>query len=157
MKTSMAILLLSGLLAGFLTQTSLSQNQDVAVVVNPTNPVSNLTRSELRRIFAGEKRTWAGGLPIKIITRVPGSYEHVVLLRLLRMNESEYKQYWIAQIFHGEAQTEPAAMFSNGMQKEAISAFPGAIALVDLVDVKLGMKVVKVDGHLPGEPAYPVH
>jgi len=72
------------------------------------------------------------------------------------MNESEYKQYWIAQLFHGEAQAEPAAMFSNGMQKEAISAFPGAIARVDPVDVKPGMKVVKVEVHLPGEPGYPV-
>lgn len=157
MKTSRPILLLSSLLVGMLIQTSLAQNQDVAVVVNPKNPVSNLSRSELRQIFAGEKRTWPGGLPIKIITRVPGSYEHVVLLRILRMNESEYKQYWIAQLFHGEAQAEPAALFSNGMQKEAIGAFPGGIALVDLVDVKLGMKVVKVDGHLPGEPGYPVH
>jgi len=157
MKPSRQILLLSSLLVGMLIQTSFAQNQDVAVVVNPKNPVSNLSRSELRKIFAGEKRTWTGGLPIKIITRVPGSYEHVVLLRLLKMNESEYKQYWIAQVFHGEAQAEPAAMFSNGMQKEAISVFPGAIALVDPVDVKLGMKVVKVDGHLPGELAYPVH
>src|ERR1700688_1091943 len=119
-KTSMAILLRSGLLAGTLTQTSLAQNQDVAVVVNPKNSMSNLSRSELHKMFAGEKRTWAGGVPIKNITRVPGSYEHVVLLRLLRMNESEYKQYWIAQLFHGEAQAEPAAMFSNGMQKEQL-------------------------------------
>ena len=73
------------------------------------------------------------------------------------MNESEYKQYWIAQVFHGEAQAEPVTVFSNGMQKEAIGAFPGAIALVDLADVKPGMKVLKVDGHLPGEPGYPVH
>jgi len=45
----MAILLLSGLLAGTLTQTSLAQNQDVAVVVNPKNSMSNLSRSELRK------------------------------------------------------------------------------------------------------------
>jgi hypothetical protein len=42
------------------------------------------------------------------------------------------------------------------MQKEAIMVFPGAIALVDLIDVKPGMKVLKVDGHSPGEPGYPV-
>ena len=157
MKTSMAFLLLSGLLVGTLAHTSLAQNQDVAVVVNPKNPVSNLTMSELRKVFAGEKRTWAGGLSIKIITRAPGSYERVVLLRLLRMNETEYRQYWVAQVFHGEAQADPAALFSNGMQKEAIVVFPGAIALVDPVDVKPGMKVLRVDGHLPSEPGYPVH
>lgn len=151
----MAALLLGCLLTATLAQVSSPQNQDVAVVVNPKNPVSNLSGSELRRIFAGEKRIWAGGVSIKIITRAPGSYEHVVLLRLLRMNEKEYKQYWIAQVFHGEAQAGPITLFSNGMQKEAIMVFPGAIALVDLIDVKPGMKVLKVDGHSPGEPGYP--
>jgi hypothetical protein len=43
------------------------------------------------------------------------------------------------------------------LTKEAIGAFPGAIALVTLGDVKPGMKVLKVDGLLPGEPGYPLH
>ena len=150
----MAILLLTSLLGPALVQISLAQNQDVAVVVNPKNPVNDITRAELRKIFAGEKRTWARGVSIKLVVRVPGSLERVVLLRLLGMSENEYKQYWIAQVFHGEAQAEPVALFSNGMQKEAVAAFPGAIALVTLGDVKPGMKVLKVDGHVPGEPGY---
>jgi hypothetical protein len=89
--------------------------------------------------------------------RVPGSYERMVLLKLLGMSEGEYKQYWIAQVFHGDAQVEPVALFSNGMQKEVLLAFPGAIALVVLQDVKPGMKIVKVEGRSPGEPGYPVH
>jgi hypothetical protein len=43
------------------------------------------------------------------------------------------------------------------MQKEALVVFRGAITLIDLSDVKPGMKILKVDGHLPGEPGYPVH
>ena len=157
MKTSLTILLLNCLLGAALVQIPLAQEQGVAVVVNPKNPVSDITKSELRKIFAGEKRTWPGGLSIKLIVRVPGSYERIVLLRLLRMSESEYKQHWISQVFHGEAQAEPVALFSNGMQKEAIAAFPGAIALVALGDVKPGMKVLKVDGLLPDAAAYPLH
>jgi ABC-type phosphate transport system substrate-binding protein len=157
MKRSTAILLLISLLGPALAQISLAQNQDVAVVVNPKNPKNEISKSELRTIFAGEKRTWPRGVSIKLIVRVPGSCERVVLLRLLGMSESEYKQYWAAQVFHGDAQTEPVALFSNGMQKEAIGAFPGAIALVTLGDVKPGMKVLKVDGHSPGEPGYPLH
>jgi hypothetical protein len=48
------------------------------------------------------------------------------------------------------------ALFSNGMQKEAVSLFPGAVALVVFQEVRSGMKVVKVDGHLPGEAGYPL-
>ncbi|HWY20104.1 MAG TPA: substrate-binding domain-containing protein [Candidatus Acidoferrum sp.] len=157
MKKSMTLLVLISLLGPALAQISPAENQEVAVIVNPKNPVNTVTKSELRKIFAGEKRTWPGGVSVKLIVRVPGSYERVVLLRLLGMSESEYKQHWIAQVFHGEAQAEPVALFSNGMQKEAIGAFPGAIALVTLGDVKPAMKVLKVDGHLPGEPGYPVY
>jgi hypothetical protein len=70
------------------------------------------------------------------------------------MSENEYKQYWAAQVFRGEARAEPTVLFSNGMQKEAVAAFPGAIVLMTVQDVKPGMKVVKIDGHLSGEPEY---
>ena len=157
MKKSMTLLVLISLLGPALVQISLAQDQDVAAVVNPKNPVDNLTKSDLRKIFAGEKRAWPGGLSIKLLVRVPGSYERVILLRLLGMSESEYKQHWILQVFHGEAQAEPVALFSNGMQKEAIAAFPGAIALVVIGDVKPGMKVLKVDGLLPATVGYSLH
>jgi len=129
----------------------------VAVVVNDKNPVTNVTTAQLRKLFAGEKHAWAGGLPVKLFVRAPGAYERVVLLKLLDMSESEYKRYWTAQVFRGDAQAEPIALFSNGMQKEALIAFPGAVALVNFQDVKGGMKVVKVDGRLPGEAAYPLN
>jgi len=111
---------------------------------------------ELRKLFAGEKRSWANGQAVRIFVRASGTSERATLLKLLGMSENEYKQYWTAQIFRGEAQIEPVALPSNGMQKEAIAAFPGAIALVAAQDVKPGMKVVKVNGHLPGEAGYPV-
>jgi ABC-type phosphate transport system substrate-binding protein len=129
----------------------------VAVVVNSTNPVTNISTSDLRKLFTGEKRSWAGGLAVRLFVRAPGAYERVVLLKLLGMSESEYKAYWTARVFRGEAQAEPVALFSNAMQKEALTIFPGAIALIDFQDVKPGMRVVKVDGHSPGEAGYPLN
>jgi len=105
------------------TADAVAQTDHVAVVVSEKNPVANLTKPELRRIFAGEKRSWAGGQPIRLFVREPGTHERAVLLKLLGMSESEYKQYWAAQVFRGEAQAEPVALFSNGMQKEALTTF----------------------------------
>ena len=136
---------------------ALGQRVDVAVVINPNNPVASVTNSELRKIFAGEKRSWDRGIRIKLIVRLPGCRERLALLKLLGMSESEYKQYWAAQVFRGEADSEPFAAPSVGMQKEAMKIFPGAISLVDAPDVKPGMKVLKVDGLLPGAPGYPLH
>jgi ABC-type phosphate transport system substrate-binding protein len=136
-----------------------AQRKDIAVVVNPNSSVTNISFADLRKCFLGEKRTWPGGAPVKLIVRAPGSRERIILLRILAMSESEYKQYWAAQDFRGEADAEPFTMPSFGMVKEAIKVFPGAISLVDPAEVKPGveLKVIKVEGHLPGEDGYPVH
>jgi ABC-type phosphate transport system substrate-binding protein len=131
-----------------------AQSGDVAVVVNDGNPVTKLSSTDLRKIFAGDKRSWAAGLPIRIFVRGPGTNERVALLKVLGMTELEYKQYWTAQVFRGDAQVEPTALPSNGMQREAVVAYPGAVALVALQDVKAGMKVLKVEGRMPGEAGY---
>jgi ABC-type phosphate transport system substrate-binding protein len=134
-----------------------AQAGDVAVVVNDHNPVTKLSRAELRKIFAGEERSWPAGLPIRIFVRSRGTHERGALLKLLGMTETEYEHYWTSQVFRGEAQAEPATLPSNGMQKEALVAYPGAVALVSLEDVKPGMKVLRVEGRMPSEAGYPLH
>ena len=133
-----------------------AQTADVAVVVNPKNGVANLTMSELRKLFAGEMRAWPGGTPVKVIIRAPDAHERSVALHLMGFSEDEYARYWTAQAYRGEG-LEPVAVFSNGMQKEAVISIPGAIALIDVRDVKPGLKVVKIEGKLPGEDGYPLH
>lgn len=138
---------------------SSAQTTDVAVIVNPDNPVTNVSLVDLRKIFSGSKRTWPGGLPIKPLVRAPGCHERTVLLSLLGMSEGEYKQYWTAQIFRGEADAQPAILPSFGMALEAARAFRGAIAFAEARDIKPGtfIKVIKVDGYMPGEEGYPLH
>jgi ABC-type phosphate transport system substrate-binding protein len=136
---------------------SVAQAADVAVVVNSDSRLTNISLVDLRKIFAGEKRTWPGGVPIKLIIRAQGSHERFVLLKLLGMSESEYKQYWSAQTFRGEAESEPFTAPSLGMTLEAVRVFPGAITLIDAGDLKPGIKFIKLDGHMPGEAVYTLH
>jgi hypothetical protein len=131
--------------------------QDIAVVVSSENPATNLSLGGLRKIFSGEKHSWAGGQHIRLIVRGPGCLERLALLKLLAISESEYKQYWTAQVFRGEAESEPVTVPSLGMQMESLKVFPGAISLVIARDLKPGIKVIRVDGRLPGEAGYPLH
>lgn len=133
-----------------------SQVGDVAVVVNMKNPATRMTVSDLRKLFAGEKRTWPGGIPVKLIIRAPEAHEREVVLHVLQLSESEFKSYWIAQAYKGEG-GEPVAVFSNGMQKEAVVSIAGAIALIEASDLKPGLKVLKIEDKLPGQPGYPLH
>src|SRR5215813_533478 len=128
---------------------------DIAVVINALNPVDSISSIELRKIFAGEKQSWSPSLAVFVMVRAPQARERDVLLnQVLKMNEPEYKQYWAKKIQSGEVQREPLAVQSNGMQLEAIRAEKGGIALINMADVREGVKVLKVDGHLPGAEGY---
>ena len=141
-----------------LGSTSLAMAQrEMAVVVSPKNSQSGVSMAELRKLVAGEKRYWQDGSAVKIFTRSSGTTEHDAMLKLLGMSETEYKQYWRTRVYQGEAEAEPASLPSNGMQREALQAYAGGIALVDSADIKPGMKVLKIDGKMPGENGYPVH
>lgn len=134
-----------------------SGESDIAVIVNPMNPVDNLSSAELRRIFSGEKQNWSNGLPISLFVRAPQAREWDVLLeRVLHMSDSEYKAYWVKKVYSGEVQHEPLALYSNGMELEAIRAEKGGIALISMQDIHQGVKVIKVDGRLPGTSGYPL-
>ena len=130
---------------------------DVAVIVNPKNSVDEISTADLRRIFSGEKQSWNGGVPVSLFVRAPQAHERDVLLeRVLKMTESDYKAFWVKKVYSGEVQREPLALFSNGMELEAIRAERGGIALISMQDIHQGVKVLKVDGHLPGTPGYPL-
>lgn len=130
---------------------------DVAVVVHPDTPVSNLSLADVRKVFLGDRQYWSTNVPVVLLIRAPVARERDVVLKIIyQMSESQFKQYWIAKIFRAEAATAPKVVYSNDMANQLLTAIPGAIAFIDSKDVKPGSKVLRVDGHLPGEPGYPL-
>jgi ABC-type phosphate transport system substrate-binding protein len=127
----------------------------MAVIVHPATPIENLSFAEVRRIFLGERQYWTPDMPVVLIVRAPVAPERqVVLDRIYRMTESQFKQYWIARIFRAEATSTPKVVYSNQTIKELVAAIPGAISLVREDDIGPEVKVVRIDGALPGEASY---
>ena len=130
---------------------------DIAVVVHPDTPVSNLSLAEVRKVFLGDRQYWSTNVPVVLMIRAPVARERDVVLKIIyQMSESQFKQYWIAKIFRAESATAPKVLYSNDMANQLVTAIPGAIAFIDSKDVKPGSKVLRVDGRLPGEPGYPL-
>ena len=130
---------------------------DVAVVVHPDTPISNLSLSEVRKVFLGDRQYWSTNMPVVLLIRAPVARERDVVLKIIyQMSESQFKQYWIAKIFRAESATAPKVVYSNDMANQLVTAIPGAIAFIDSKDVKPGSKVLRVDGRLPGEAGYPL-
>src|SRR6266436_2355635 len=132
-----------------------THNVDVAVVVQSDTPVSNLSLAEVRKIFLGDRQYWSANTPVVLLIRAPVARERDVVLKVIyQMSESQFKQYWIAKIFRAESASAPKVVYSNDMANELVTAIPGAIAFIDARDVRPGAKVIRVDGHLPGESGY---
>ena len=130
---------------------------DIAVVVHPDTPVSDLTLADVRKVLLGQRQYWNARLPVVLLIRAPVARERDVVLRVIyQMSESQFKQYWVAKIFRAEAASPPKIVYSNDMQYELVSGIPGAIAFMDARNVRPGLKVLRVDGHLPGEKDYPL-
>lgn len=129
----------------------------VAVVVNPDTPVSDLSLDEVRKIFLGDRQYWTAKLPVVLLIRAPVAHERDVVLQVIyQMSEVQFKRYWIAKIFRAESATAPKIVYSNGMANELTAALSGAIAFMDARDVRPGVKVVRIDGHLPSDIEYPL-
>jgi len=151
--------LLLGCVCLSLLETLAGQNRDVdvAVVVHPDTPVSNLGLTEVRKVFLGDRQYWSTNIPVVLLIRAPVARERNVVLKIIyQMSESQFKQYWIAKIFRAESASAPKVVYSNDMANELVTAIPGAIAFIDARDVRPGAKVLRVDGRLPGESGYPL-
>jgi phosphate transport system substrate-binding protein len=134
-----------------------ARGTDIAVVVHPDTPVTDLSLAEVRKVLLGERQYWTSKLPVVLLIRAPVARERDVVLRVIyQMSEAQFKQYWVAKIFRAEVASPPKIVYSNDVQLELVSAIPGAIAFVDARNVRPRLKVLRVDGHLPGEQGYPL-
>ncbi|HEY6184610.1 MAG TPA: hypothetical protein VIW67_20360 [Terriglobales bacterium] len=132
-------------------------SDDLAVVVNGKNDISDLSSPELRRILLGEKRFWHNKAPVMLILREPGARERdEVLTVLLKMTNSEFGQYWRDKVFRGEAPASPLAVPSNGLVSQYVFDTPGGITFIAGKNLRPDLKVLKIDGRLPGDPQYPL-
>ena len=130
---------------------------DVAVVVHPSVSTNNLSFAEVRKILLGERQFWTSHLRVALLIRAPATRERdVVLKKVYEMNEAQFRQYWIGKVFRAEAASGPKIFYSNEEATEVVAVLPGSIAFVDASRVPKGLKVLRIDGYLPGDKDYPL-
>ncbi len=140
-----------------LSASAQTRDYSIAVIVNPGNATESLTLAQLRSIFLGTQEFWKDGTPVLAIVRAPSARERDVLLRrVLRMSEAQYQQYWRKKRLAHRGAREPVPVVSNGMAEQMVLREAGAIALSPVYDLHPGVKILKVNGHLPGSAAYPL-
>jgi hypothetical protein len=154
MKISRRLILLELAVLGCMR----AAGNDIAIVVRPDVPVENLSFPELRKVLLGDRQFWTSNVRVTLLVRAPGAREREVVLKVIyQMSESQFRQYWIAKVFRAEAASGPRIVYSNEMAEELALAIPGAVAFVEASQVPKGLKMLKINGLLPGEKGYPLH
>ena len=133
------------------------QTTDLVVAVHHDVPVDDLKLSELRRIVLGDREFWPGSVRVTLLIRAPVSHERDVILKTLcEMTEAQFRQHWIGRVFRADNAVAPKIVYSSEMSVDLVNRIPGAIAFIDAPSAGRNLKVLRIDGHLPGESGYPL-
>jgi len=129
----------------------------VAVAVHHDVPVDDLKLTELRRIVLGDREFWPGSIRVTLLIRAPVSHERdVVLKTVCQMTEAQFRQHWIGKVFRADTAVAPKIVYSAEMSIDLVNRIPGAITFVDAASAGRNVKVIRIDGRLPGDPDYPL-
>lgn len=129
--------------------------RDVALIVHPRNPVSDVSWAEVAAMLKGEQQHWKGGRKIYLILLEAGTAERAIVLdRVYRMTDLQLKQYWLAKLYRGDISAFPRAAASSGTARRIVAQAPNALAFVDAAAADATVKVLRIDGLAPGDPGY---
>lgn len=138
-------------------QAAAAARQAVAIVVNPHSTVTDLSFAELRRIFLGQQQFWPDRSKITLLVRAPVAPERAVVLdQIYRMDEDQFRQYWIGKMFRAEVAGGPKIVYSSDMAINLVGVIPGSITFVLASAVTGNSRVLRIDGKLPSDPGYPL-
>jgi ABC-type phosphate transport system substrate-binding protein len=127
---------------------------ELAVVVDKNSPVGGLSFHELKQLFKGERMKDPAGTWVVPINCVMGSSERTLFDDVvLGMSPDVVRSYWIDRKIRGQSGA-PKELPNPSIIQAMLGKVPGSISYVNARDVVKSVKVVKIDGHLPGEAGY---
>lgn len=126
---------------------------DLAVIVNPQNPVRSMTLAELTRILKGKAPVWPTGHNITIVLRDPDSpMMRLVAEKIMGVGAEDAKK----SLNDPSRKSSSPVVFAGS--DEDIVKFVGsntsAIGFVDVYNITGSVKVIKIDDKQPFDPGY---
>jgi hypothetical protein len=130
------------------------QRDTLAVVVSKTSPIQQLTQYELKKLYLGSNIVDPKGERIIAFNQAPNAPDRVLFeSRVLGMTPEEVARYWIDRKIRGEGGA-PKAVGSVDLLQRVVSKLDHSVAYVRANEVRSDVRVIAVDGSVPGDPAY---
>ncbi len=125
------------------------QAKQLAVIVDKTNKVGEMSATDLLKVFRFDSRKWPDGKNVVLVLRDPSTPEmRTAIQKLYRMQPEEFKTLLSSH------QNGVLIVKSEEELLKSVESIPGAVGLIDVYSITSRVRVVKVDGKLPLEPGY---
>jgi hypothetical protein len=119
---------------------------DYVVIVNKANPADSISSADLRKMFLGEKTTWASGVKVMAITPGPDRPEYPpAIKRATGMTVPDFKRYFIQLSFLGKSVPPPRVLDTPAAIARFVGTSPGAISCIPATEASAGVKTLKVE------------
>lgn len=160
MRGRRAIVLALGLALAWpgLAMAQQAESAGYALVVSSDVKESNVSRADAARLLLCQKRFWASGQRVVVLSPASGSAERRFMIqKLCRMTEAGYRRHTLEQLYRGEIEYAPKLVDDEADALQFIAAGHGAVTLVSVHAAQgANARILRIDGHLPGEPGYPL-
>jgi hypothetical protein len=140
---------------GVQPRTALAQGSDtLAIVVARSSPIQGLSEFELKKLYLGTNITDSSGQRIIPFNQAPSAPDRTLFEgRVLGMSPDELAQYWIDRKIRGQGGA-PKAVSPVDLLQKVVSRLEHSIAYVRLPQVTPEVRVISIDGKMPGDGAY---
>ncbi len=129
----------------------------LAVIVNVTNPIKGLTSTQLRKTMTLSVQFWKNKKRIVLLQRPRKSPETRLLLkRVYKMSDRKLKKFWVSQLFNGRIPGIPSTIRSTTRTIHAVKKSANAVSVVFADEATSDVRILRIDGKLPGEKGYPL-
>jgi hypothetical protein len=155
MRASVVIALPLIAATGLYSSSAEDASMDLAVVVNKVSVIETVSAADVRAMLLGERPKWPDGKPVLPVQTPPESPEKALQLKAVnKMTDAAVKRYYLLAVFNGKEIALPKDVPSAAALKQFVATNPGAIGCIFASEVDASVKVLKVDGAAPGDPAY---
>jgi hypothetical protein len=128
----------------------------LAVIVSPNSKLTQISSSDLRRVFQSDRLTDPDGNRLIALNHPPKTVDRVGFDSVvLGMDPDEVGRFWIDRKIRGSS-GPPRTVESLGTLRRVVEKLPGAIGYIRPTQLSNEVRAIRVDGKLPEDPGYPV-
>jgi hypothetical protein len=136
--------ILSLLVLGLFLSVGIAKAQDVVIVANKSVNASDVSASDLRDVFSGDKSSLKDGSHVVPVTLKSGPVHEAFLKKYVGKDDGAFRAGWRSLVFTGQG-SMPKTFDTEAALVDYVAANPGAIGYVSAAAAnKEGVKTLPV-------------